>query len=306
MGNGSGDKRTRGQGDKEKGRGGKCRDKEIWIFRLLVSHSPCPLVSRSLFPFLITGYIWSYQNSRSFFRAIKSQTGLRGWIMKNRRLTLAVVIVFAALMIGAPRWAPSSSAAVDCGLRIADCRLKDGSHSGNPRSAVKESAIRNPQSAIKHWAFIAPARAALPQVKNGSWVKTPIDRFILARLEKEGLTPQPEVDRVTLLRRLSLDLIGLPPTVAEVDAFLNDKSPNAYEKQVERLLASPHYGERWGRHWLDAARYADSDGFEKDKQRSVWFYRDWVINALNADKPYDQFVIEQIAGDLLPGATQDQ
>jgi len=226
--------------------------------------------------------------------------------MKNRRLALAVVIVFAALMIGAPRWAPSSSAAADCGLRIADCGLKDGSHSGKPRSAVRESAIRNPQSAIKHWAFIAPARPALPQVKNGSWVKTPIDRFILARLEKEGLTPTPEADRVTLLRRLSLDLIGLPPTVAEVDAFLNDKSPNAYEKQVERLLASPHYGERWGRHWLDAARYADSDGFEKDKQRSVWFYRDWVINALNADKPYDQFVIEQIAGDLLPGATQDQ
>src|SRR5262245_36380522 len=221
--------------------------------------------------------------------------------MKNRRLALAVVIVFAALMIGAPRWAPSSSAAVDCGLRIAGCGFKDGSHSGKPQSA-----IRNPQSAIKHWAFTAPARPALPQVKNGSWVKTPIDRFILARLEKEGLTPQPEADRVTLLRRVSLDLIGLPPTVAEVDAFLNDKSPNAYEKQVERLLASPHYGERWGRHWLDAARYADSDGFEKDKQRSVWFYRDWVINALNADKPYDQFVIEQIAGDLLPGATQDQ
>jgi hypothetical protein len=236
--------------------------------------------------------------------------------MKNRRLTLAVVIVFAALMIGAPRWAPLSSAAVDCGLRIADCGLKGGSQYGKPRSAVRESAIRNqrirnpqsenPQSAIKHWAFIAPARPALPQVKNGSWVKTSIDRFILARLEKEGLTPSPEADRVTLLRRLSLDLIGLPPTVAEVDAFLNDKSPNAYEKQVERLLASPHYGERWGRHWLDAARYADSDGFEKDKQRAVWFYRDWVIDALNADKPYDQFVIEQIAGDLLPGATQDQ
>jgi hypothetical protein len=164
---------------------------------------------------------------------------------------------------------------------------------------------------MRHWAFVKPARPALPEVKSNAWVKTPIDRFILARLEKEGLTPSPEADRVTMLRRLSLDLIGLPPTVAEVDAFLNDKSPNAYEKQVERLLASPHYGERWGRHWLDAARYADSDGFEKDKQRSVWFYRDWVINALNADKPYDQFVIEQIAGDLLPPksdpkATQDQ
>jgi hypothetical protein len=153
---------------------------------------------------------------------------------------------------------------------------------------------------------VKPERPAPPEVKNRSWVRTPIDRFILSRLEKEGLTPQPEADRVTLLRRLSLDLIGLPPTIAEVNAFLNDRSPNAYEKQVERLLASPHYGERWGRHWLDAARYADSDGFEKDKQRSVWFYRDWVINALNADKPYDQFVIEQIAGDMLPNATQDQ
>src|SRR5262249_40884852 len=150
-----------------------------------------------------------------------------------------VVIIFAALVAGLWQWAPSSAAA-DCGLRIADCGFKDGSQSGKSRSAVRESAtrnlqpaIRNPQSAIKHWAFIAPARPALPQVENGSWVKTPIDRFILARLEKEGITPQPEADRVTLLRRLSLDLIGLPPTVAEVDAFLNDKSPNAYEKQVE-------------------------------------------------------------------------
>src|SRR5499425_2067737 len=232
--------------------------------------------------------------------------------MKNRKHAFAVVIVFAALMAGLRQWAPSSAAA-DCGLRIAGCGLKDGSQSGKPRSAVRESATRNPQpttrnpqSAIKHWAFIAPARPALPQVKNGSWIKTSIDRFILARLEKEGLTPSPEADRVTLLRRLSIDLIGLPPTAAEVDAFLNDRSPNAYEKQVERLLASEHYGERWGRHWLDAARYADSDGFEKDKQRSVWFYRDWVINSLNADKPYDRFIIEQIAGDLLPNATQDR
>jgi hypothetical protein len=171
----------------------------------------------------------------------------------------------------------------------------------------EESAIRNPQSAIKqHWAFVAPLRPAMPEVKNKSWVKNPIDQFALARLEKEGLTPSPEADRVTLLRRLSLDVIGLPPTPEEVDAFLNDKGPKAYDKQVERLLASPHYGERWGRHWLDAARYADSDGFEKDKQRWVWFYRDWVINSLNADKPYDQFIIEQIAGDLLRGATQDQ
>ncbi|MDX1983148.1 MAG: PSD1 and planctomycete cytochrome C domain-containing protein [Bryobacteraceae bacterium] len=155
----------------------------------------------------------------------------------------------------------------------------------------------------KHWAFVAPQRPAVPAAK---WGRNPIDAFVMARLEKEGLRPSPEADRITLLRRLSLDLIGLPPAIEEVDAFLNDRSPNAYEKQVDRLLQSPHYGERWARHWLDAARYADSDGFEKDKMRQVWFYRDWVINALNRDLPYDRFIIEQIAGDLLPGATQDQ
>jgi mono/diheme cytochrome c family protein len=160
--------------------------------------------------------------------------------------------------------------------------------------------------AQKHWAFVAPVRPALPEVKNKAWAKNALDSFILARLEKERLTPSPEADRVTLLRRLSLDLIGLPPTPEEVDAFLKDTSPKAYEKQVERLLASAHYGERWARHWLDAARYADSDGYEKDKQRWVWFYRDWVINSLNQDKPYDRFIVEQVAGDLLPNAAQDQ
>lgn len=169
-----------------------------------------------------------------------------------------------------------------------------------PESASVESKAR------KHWAFIAPVRPALPQVSHQTWVRNPIDSFILARLEKENLTPSPETDKITLLRRLSLDLIGLPPTPEEVDAFLKDTSRTAYEKQVERLLSSPHYGEKWGRHWLDAARYSDSDGYEKDKMRSVWFYRDWVINALNQDKPYDRFIIEQIAGDLLPNATQDQ
>jgi len=158
----------------------------------------------------------------------------------------------------------------------------------------------------KHWTFIPPVRPSLPAVKAKAWTRNPIDAFILARLEKEGLQPSKESDRVTLLRRLSLDLIGLPPTPQEVDAFLNDKSPNAYLKQVERLLASPHYGERWGRHWLDAARYADSDGFEKDKMRSVWFWRDWVINAFNRDLPYNQFITHQLAGDLLPNATQEQ
>jgi hypothetical protein len=158
----------------------------------------------------------------------------------------------------------------------------------------------------RHWAFTPPVRPPLPPVRNTSWPRNSIDAFVLARLEKEGLKPSPEADRVTLLRRLSLDLIGLPPTIAEVDAFLADHSTKALEKQVERLLESPHYGERWGRFWLDAARYADSDGFEKDKPRFVWAYRDWVINALNRDLPYDRFVIEQLAGDLLPNATQDQ
>ena len=161
-----------------------------------------------------------------------------------------------------------------------------------------------------HWAFQPPRRPPLPEVRDPqARICNPTDRFILARLEELGLRPSPPADRVTLLRRLSLDLIGLPPSIAEVDAFLKEsdaKPQAAYEAVVERLLASPHYGERWGRHWLDAARYADSDGFEKDKPRQVWFYRDWVINALNRDLPYDQFIIEQIAGDLLPNATQDQ
>src|SRR5215813_8880875 len=158
----------------------------------------------------------------------------------------------------------------------------------------------------KHWAFVAPVRPPTPEVKNKAWARNPIDAFILARLERENLAPSPEADKITLLRRLSLDLIGLPPTPEEVDAFVKDTSKAAYEKQVERLLQSPHYGERWGRHWLDGARYADSDGYEKDKSRQVWAYRDWVINALNRDLPYDRFIIEQIAGDLLPDATQDQ
>ncbi len=157
-----------------------------------------------------------------------------------------------------------------------------------------------------HWAFLAPQRPPLPAVKNEAWCRTPIDRFILAKLEAEGQKPSPEADKVTLIRRLSLDVVGLPPAIPQVDAFLADGRAGAYDKLVERLLESPHYGERWGRIWLDAARYADSDGYEKDKSRQVYFYRDWVIGALNRDLPYNQFIIEQIAGDQLPGATQDQ
>jgi hypothetical protein len=137
-------------------------------------------------------------------------------------------------------------------------------------------------------------------------VRNPIDRFILARLEKEKLTPSPEASPATLLRRVTLDLTGLPPSPREIRDFLADSRPDAYERVVDRLLASPHYGERWGRHWLDVARYADSDGYTIDAPRTMWRYRDWVINAINSDMPFDRFVIEQIAGDMLPNATTDQ
>jgi hypothetical protein len=171
-------------------------------------------------------------------------------------------------------------------------------------AAWPETSPATASIARQHWAFVAPVRPAVPRRTN--WTRNAIDSFVLKALEKASLKPSPEADRATLLRRLSLDLNGLPPTPTELDAFLSDQSPNAYEKQVDRLLASPHYGERWARVWLDAARYADSNGYEKDAPRFVWSYRDWVITALNRDLPYNQFIIEQIAGDLLPGATQDQ
>jgi hypothetical protein len=157
-----------------------------------------------------------------------------------------------------------------------------------------------------HWAFQPPKAALLPEVKDARWSANPIDRFILARLEKEGVRPSAEADRDTILRRVSLDLTGLPPSPGEIEAFRADRSANAYERVVDRLLGSPHYGERWGRHWLDAARYADSDGYTLDEPRPIWKYRDWVVQALNRDQPFDEFVIEQIAGDLLPNPTTDQ
>ncbi|NOT63022.1 MAG: DUF1549 domain-containing protein [Acidobacteria bacterium] len=169
------------------------------------------------------------------------------------------------------------------------------------------SAISNLKSEIPpHWAFVAPQRPAMPVVKNVDWVKTPVDAFVAAQQAAHGLQPAKEADRETLIRRVSLDLTGLPPTLKEIDDFVNDKSADAYEKVVARLLTSKHYGERWGRWWLDAARYADSNGFEKDRPRSIWPYRDWVINAFNENKPFDQFTIEQLAGDLLPNATLEQ
>jgi len=158
----------------------------------------------------------------------------------------------------------------------------------------------------KHWTFTAPVKAPLPEVKQTGWVRNEIDRFVLAKLEAKKLQPSPEADKATLIRRLSLDLIGLPPSPAEVDAFVADTAPDAYDKLVERLLKSEHYGERMALPWLDAARYADSNGFQQDGDTFQWVWRDWVVKALNADMPYSQFSIEQLAGDLLPNASQEQ
>jgi hypothetical protein len=158
----------------------------------------------------------------------------------------------------------------------------------------------------KHWSFIPPVRPELPEISDRRWPKNAIDFFVMARLDREGLKPSPEADKRTLLRRVSLDLTGLPPTPQDVEAFLRDTSPGAYEKVVDRLLASPHYGERMAMRWLDAARYADTNGYQTDAERSMWRWRDWVIDAFNRNLPYDRFTIEQIAGDLLPGATRDQ
>jgi hypothetical protein len=159
-----------------------------------------------------------------------------------------------------------------------------------------------------HWAFVAPRRPSPPAVTTtpAGWPRNDIDRFVLARLEANHIAPAPEADRTTLLRRVSLDLTGLPPSLAETDAFLSDRRPDAYERVVDRLLASPHFGERWARPWLDIARYADSNGYSIDAPRQIWKYRDWVVHALNRDLPFDQFVIEQLAGDLLPHPTVEQ
>ena len=158
----------------------------------------------------------------------------------------------------------------------------------------------------KHWSLIPPVRSAVPQVKDSAGTHNAVDHFIRARLETEGLSPSPPAERTTLIRRLSFDLLGLPPAIDDVEAFLADESPNAYEKLVERYLSSPHFGERIAMHWLDLVRYADTVGYHGDQDFSVWPYRDYVIRAFNDNLPFDRFTLEQIAGDLLPGATRDQ
>ncbi len=172
--------------------------------------------------------------------------------------------------------------------------------------APQDEVVDPKDSQSTHWAFQTIHRPGIPLTKNTDWAKNPIDDFVLARLEREGLSPSPEADRHTLIRRLSFDLRGLPPTWQEVETFANDTRADAYQRLVERMLASPQYGERWGRHWLDLARYADSNGFTIDGPRNIWKYRDWVIDAINRDLTFDQFTQEQLAGDLLPDPKNDQ
>jgi mono/diheme cytochrome c family protein len=200
---------------------------------------------------------------------------------------------------GAPAMPPKTDPLGGKEIAILRNWIDAGAHA--PADEAPEKPI-----AQRHWAFQPITRPNEPNVKSRDWCRNAVDRFILARLDKEGIEPSPEADRVTLIRRLSLDLIGLPPSIKEVDEFVKDMRPDAYDKLVDRLLASPHYGEKWGRHWLDQARYADSNGYSIDAPRSIWRYRDWVIEALNKDMPFDQFATEQLAGDLLPNATTEQ
>jgi hypothetical protein len=168
------------------------------------------------------------------------------------------------------------------------------------------AAMPSLEAGRKHWAFQPLATAKVPVAKDAAWARNDVDRFILAALEAKGLKPSPEADRRTLIRRVTFDLTGLPPTPEEVEAFVQDKSPQAWERVVDRLLASPHYGERWGRHWLDLARYADSSGFHNDLDRPhAWRYRDYVIRSFDEDKPYARFIAEQLAGDEVAGANEE-
>jgi hypothetical protein len=186
--------------------------------------------------------------------------------------------------------------------------LLTGSVLGIPARAGEREAESRPAAAQEntHWAFRRVQRPAAPAVRDRAWVRTPIDAFVLSRLERAGLAPAGRADRRALLRRVYLDLVGMPPTPQEQQAFLRDPSPGAFEKVVDRLLARPEYGERWGRHWLDVVRYAESNGYERDGTKpNAWRYRDYVINALNQDKPYDRFLTEQLAGDELPDSSAE-
>ena len=207
------------------------------------------------------------------------------------------LLVQAINRAGALKMPPTGPLAAEDVAALTDW-VRDGAIWAEPSGRIRATA--------SHWAFQPVQRPAAPELKSASFARNEIDHFVFSKLDEIGITPSPEADRRTLIRRLSLDLTGLPPTPDEVREFLSDDNPDAYERLVDRLLASPHYGERWGRHWLDIARYADSNGYSIDGSRSIWRYRDWVIEALNNDMPFDQFVIEQIAGDLLPNPTESQ
>ena len=177
----------------------------------------------------------------------------------------------------------------------------------SPSIAPAIAEVKDSQSQSTHWAFIPPEGSPHPEIQKQTWLRNPIDAFVLAMLEAEGIDPSPRADRTTLIRRVTLDLIGLPPTPEEVEEFLADERPDAYDRLVDRLLASPHYGEKWARQWLDLAHYGDTDGYENDRVRPhAWRWRHWVINALNRNMPFDRFIVEQVAGDLLPNATMEQ
>lgn len=218
----------------------------------------------------------------------------------------------AELDSGARAIVPGDGAASELLARVTSTDASDRMPpEGDPLGAADIEMLRkwigNGAKYEKHWAYRPVELPQLPHVRQPDWIRNPIDHFVLARLESHGIRPSPTADRATLIRRLYLDLLGLPPTPAEVDAFVDDSSPDAYESLVDRLLQSEHFGERWGRHWLDKARYADSDGYEKDRPRpNAWRYRDWVIRAINDDMPFDRFTVEQLAGDLLPAANSMQ
>src|SRR5207249_5825568 len=181
--------------------------------------------------------------------------------------------------------------------------LDTGSTAAQDSAAPQASEPGLTQPEQSHWAFQQPVPRKPPQVRDNSWLATPVDSFILARLEKAGLQTSPAADRTTLIRRVTFDLTGLPPSLEEVESFLHDSRPDAYLRVVERLLASPHYGERWAQHWLDVVRYAESNGYEGDAERPhAWRYRDYIVRAFNTDRPFDRFLTEQVAGDLLAGA----
>jgi hypothetical protein len=242
---------------------------------------------------------------------------VRGEAMKGGDSGAAIVpgdsedslIVRRVRGLGVERMPMNSPPLADAEIAVIRAWIDQGAvwpDDGSSRGAVARPVPEQPT----HWAYRRPVRPAPPKVNDVAWVRTPIDRFVLAQLEKEGLTPSREAALETLVRRVSLDLIGLPPSPQELDDVAADAARDglepAYQKLVDRLLASRHYGERWARPWLDLARYADSHGFEKDRPRVMWKYRDWVVDALNGDMPFDRFTIEQVAGDMLPNATREQ